>query len=640
MRKSLTDRVILGLSLLGIGLAINQAFLISRHVGLLIESTLYMYWLVLALFPVVFLFYPRAGARADGADIWDWLLFVLAMGCSAYFIYFSDSIIMLGWEFLAPVHAQLVSAAMWLLILEAARRTNGLTLAVVVLLFSLYPLMAEQMPGPLMGGSVALPDLMGYHLLSLESVFGIPMRAFASLVIGFIAFGLTLQYTGAGKFFNELAFALVGNIRGGAAHVAVVSSGFQASFSGSVISNVVTSGSVTIPAMKRSGFSASYAGGVEAAASTGGVLTPPIMGTTAFIMATFLSVPYATIALAAAIPAVLFYLGLLLQVDAYAARKKLKAIPRSQLPRIRDALANGWHFLLVFAALIGMLAMQMNESRVPFYAAALLIALNQIKKEHRLGLSGLRDLIVGVGKGLSGIMSVMMAIGMIAGALTVTGVLGTLSTDLVYMAGDNAIVLLFMGALTAFVLGMGMTVSACYIFLAIVLVPALVKAGFNPLATHLFVMYWGMLSFVTPPVAISAFAAAAIAKTSPITIGWQSMRLASVMYFIPFFFVLNPALILQAGPMEVIMSVVAAVLGIAAICWSLQGYVLGVGRIADTLPGVLVRAVLMVGGVVLAMPGNEQLGVTHLETGVTGAVLVILGVMTVWMRPVRVEAPG
>ena len=515
--------VIFAFSALGLLLTVNQTFLFSRYIGVVINSQTFLYVLTLSFFPIIFLIMPRGGREKGRVGLLDWGLFALSCFCSVYLIVHAGDIIFSSWQFIAPLEAQLVAGLAWLLVLEGARRTNGMPLTIVVILVSLYPIFASYMPGVLNSMSLPISEVAAYHLYSFESIFGVPMRAFSDLVVGFIVFGLALQFTGAAKFFNDVAFALMGTVRGGAAHVAVVSSGLQASISGSVISNVMTSGSVTIPTMKRTGFSASYAGGVEAVASTGGVLTPPVMGTTAFIMATFLAVPYTEIAMAAAIPAALFYIGLLLQVDAYAARHGLKGLPRAQLPTVGAAFKSGWHYCLVFAALIFMLAQGMNESRAAFYATGLLLLVNQYRPENRIGLAGLQEMITGIGRGLSEIIAIILAIGMIAGGLAATGILSTLSTELVFLAGDMPIMLLLMGALTSFVLGMGMTVSACYIFLAIVLVPALVKVGFNPLAVHLFVMYWGMLSFVTPPVAIATFAAAAIAKVSAIKIGWHAI---------------------------------------------------------------------------------------------------------------------
>jgi TRAP transporter 4TM/12TM fusion protein len=238
------------------------------------------------------------------------------------------------------------------MIIEGMRRTSGLVMTIIVVVVGLYPLIANKLPSPFSGHSTTLAETIAYHIASSEAAFGIPMRAFGELVIGYLVFGVALNYTGGGKFFNDLAFALVGRLRGGAAQVGVISSALQGSISGSVISNVITSGVVTIPAMKRTGFRADYAGGVEAVASTGAVLMPPVMGSTAFVMASFLGRPYGEIALAAAVPGVLFFFALMVQIDAYAARLGLSGMRREELPRIGPVMRDGWYFIPVFVALV------------------------------------------------------------------------------------------------------------------------------------------------------------------------------------------------------------------------------------------------------------------------------------------------
>ncbi|MEK9971322.1 MAG: TRAP transporter large permease subunit, partial [Ferrovibrio sp.] len=244
--------------------------------------------------------------------------------------------------------------------------------------------MLGKLPSPLNGIQQPLDDTLAYHIVSAESAFGIPMRAFGEIVIGFIIFGVALNHTGGGKFFNDVAFALVGRWRGGAAQVGVISSALQGSISGSVISNVISSGVVTIPAMKRTGFRADYAGGVEAVASTGAVLMPPVMGSTAFVMASFLGISYGEIALAAAVPALLFYFGLSMQIDAYAARLGVKGMKREELPSLRQTLKDGWLYILVFVVLVYLMVSEQREATAPFFATALLLVINQILPRNRL----------------------------------------------------------------------------------------------------------------------------------------------------------------------------------------------------------------------------------------------------------------
>ena len=400
------------------------------------------------------------------------------------------------------------------------------------------------------------------------------MRAYGEVVVGYLVFGVALNYTGGGKFFNDLAFALVGRMRGGAAQVGVISSALQGSISGSVISNVITSGVVTIPAMKRTGFRADYAGGVEAVASTGAVLMPPVMGSTAFVMASFLGKPYGEIALAATVPGLLFYFALMVQIDAYAARLGLSGMKREELPRVGAVMREGWYFHPGLrrardvhaggaAGGAGAVLRHRDPARDQSDPAAASDGLAAIR-----GVSWRRR-----AASLAELAALLLGVGFLIGALLMTGLAGTLANDLVYLAGGAPLMLLIMGAITSFIFGLGLTVTACYIFLAIVLAPPLIKAGLDPLAIHMFVLYWGMVSFITPPVALAAFAAAPIAKTSQTKIGIQAMRLGTAIYVIPFCFVLNPALLLKGDPFVVAVSIVFAFIGIALAASALQGYV-------------------------------------------------------------------
>lgn len=601
-------------TLAAIALAVNQLFNL-RLLPTTILDPQYLYVLSGIFLAMTFIAFPAfAGAPSHRIPWYDFILAAASAGVSGYFAHTAQTSLLQGWEYGAPLLATYLSFVMWALILEGARRTGGLIIFVLVLLFSLYPVVADKMPGPISGFPSPLNETIAFHIISAESSFGIPMRAFGQLVIGFIVFGAALQFTGGGRFFNNLALALVGRFRGGAAKVAIFASGFMGSMSGSVISNVLTTGVVTIPAMKRAGFSARYAAGTEACASTGGTLMPPVMGTTAFIMASFLGRPYVEIAIAAIIPSVLFYFALFVQLDAYAAKRNLKGMPESELPTFRQTFAEGWQYIAVFAVLIFVMIGLRQETLAPFYATALLLIINQIWPSTRLSISGFADLLVSIGRSLAELVALLLAVGMIVGAFSATGLAGTLVNDLVFLAGDGTLTLLIMGAATAFIFGMGMTVTACYIFLAIVLAPALVQSGLDPLAVHLFILYWGMVSFITPPVALGAFAAATIAGVSPMKAAASACVLGSVIYVVPFFFVLNPALIGQGTPVEVGAVFVTALVGVLFIGSAVQGYIAGLGAIQDGAPGYAMRIMLAIGGLALAAPGVQSLGLSNLET--------------------------
>ena len=385
-------------------------------------------------------------------------------------------------------------------------------------------------------------------------------------MIGFLVFGVALQHTGGGRFFLDLAFALLGHVRGGPAKVSILASGLMGSMSGSVVTNVVTTGQMTIPAMKRAGLTAERAAAVEACASTGGVLLPPIMGSTAFVMASFLDVPYIEVAAAAALPALLYFLILFLQLDARAGRLDERGVPREELPRVSATLREGWYYVGAFAALIVLLLVLQREAHAPYYATAALLILNQLSPRHRWNFDAAIEFLAASGKLLAELLAVLAGVGLIVGALSITGLSGALVNDLLFLAGDSTLALLAMGALASFVLGIGMTVTAAYIFLAIVLAPALAQAGLEPMAVHLFILYWAMLSFITPPVALGAFAAASVADARPIATGFAALRLGGIIYFLPFLFVSQPALILQASA----QSIALAAAGALAACYLLS----------------------------------------------------------------------
>lgn len=605
-------------------IVLNQLLNLGFFVGATLIDPRYLYILSALSLPLVFLCFPARGAPTQAAVPWyDLLAAVLSLAVGLWLAWTAYRALTEGWEQSAPALAVAMSAVFSVLILEALRRTGGGILAFIVLLVGLYPIVADSMPGPIRGLAQPLPDALAYHILSSESAFGIPMRAFGEIVVGFIVFGVALNHTGGGRFFNDVAFAMVGRYRGGAAQVGVISSALQGSISGSVISNVISSGVVTIPAMKRTGFSPEYAGAVEAVASTGAVLMPPVMGSTAFVMASFLGKPYSDIALAATIPALLFYFGLMVQIDAYAARRRLAGMGREELPKLGQAVRDGWLYILVFVVLIYFMLNEKLEALAPFYATGVLLVINQILPRNRMNRARCLEFLNALGRALAELVSVLLGVGFIVGAFSMTGLSGTLANDLVYLAGDKPLVLLAMGALTSFIFGMGMTVTACYIFLAIVLAPPLVKAGLDPLAVHLFVMYWGMISFITPPVALAAFAAAPIAQTSFFKIGFQSMRLGTIIYIVPFVFVLNPALVLKGSIADIALVTATAFLGVFAVASAMQGYMIGVGLMANTPRGWLGRGMLLLGGLALVAPSGDALGLSLGRVGLDGIGLLL-----------------
>ncbi|MDP1881303.1 MAG: TRAP transporter fused permease subunit, partial [Bradyrhizobium sp.] len=405
--------------------------------------------------------FPGAGnASLDRIPWYDVVLFILTAASAIWLMMNVRQAAQLGWEYSgAPPSVIAGGLVMWAVLLEALRRTGGWSLLLSVFPFTVYPLFAEaNWLGPFRGSQADLEQATSYHVLSGESLLGIPIQAFADTVIGFLVFGTALMMTGAGKFFINLSFAMCGTFRGGAAKVCIFASGLLGMMSGSIISNVLTAGTMTIPVMKKSGFRASYAAAIEACASTGAVLAPPVMGATAFVIAQFLNVSYAEVALAAIIPAALFYIGLFMQVDSYAARHGLEGIPRSELPRVMDTIKDGWYYIFVIALLVVMLLYFKRESHAPFFATALLLVLNQLfSKETRWTFSTINKFLEVNGRTFVELIGILAGCGLLIGAFSMTGVVSSLANDLLHIAGDNAFLLLGMCAITSLILGLGLT---------------------------------------------------------------------------------------------------------------------------------------------------------------------------------------
>ncbi|WP_416896208.1 MAG: TRAP transporter permease [Minwuia sp.] len=619
-------------------LSVYKLFNLGHTFGYVPIDTQYFFILLALLLPLCILVFPirpvrEGGSPMDGAYFaFDLLLMAAAVGANLYLFVYAKDIVNLGWEWAAPTHIQIAAGILWVLVLEATRRSAGFSVFIIVLIFSLYPLFGENLPEPLetfenepFGKTVA------YHAISSESILGIPFRAFANLVIGFLMFGVALQYTGGGKFFLNLAFSLLGHVRGGPAKVAIFSSGLMGSMSGSVITNVLTTGALSIPAMKRTGFKAHYAGGVEACASTGGVLMPPIMGATAFIMAIYLNVPYSEIIIAAAIPSFLYFFGLFMQIDSYAARAGLEGLPKTEMPRLRDTIKEGWHYIFVFFLLVFMLLYLQREALAPYYATVLLVVINQITPHNRWKMADLSKFVIGVGRLFAELAAILAGIGMIVGSLSMTAKISTLANELLSLAGGDVFLLLLMGALASFIMGIGVTVTVAYIILAITLAPALTQSGLNPMAVHMFMLYWGMLSFITPPVALGAFAAASLAGSNPMRTGFEAMRLGSVIYFIPFFFVLNPGLIMQGTVAQVLTVTVTAVIGVILLASALQGYLIGIGRLnGNQVLQWPIRLAIGIAAILFLAPGGKLTGFTHVELVIAGLVLAVPAMAVAW----------
>ena len=600
----------LGLGAVGMVLAINQTFNLSL-LGFLPLGNAYLYYLIGLFLATAFIGLPAWAGAKDQVPWYDWLLAVAALAASLYLGLHGLTIIQQGWDYSAPIEATIAAGVLLTLVLEGVRRAGGPLLLGVALLFGAYPLFADHMPGFLWGTQYSFGETIRAHVMGVESIIGIPMQVVAQLVIGFVVFGAALTATGGGEFFMRFAAALMGRSRGGPAKVAVLASAILGSLSGSVITNILTVGPVTIPTMKRAGYPPHYAAAIEACASTGGTLMPPVMGAVAFIMASFLGVPYSEIIVAAFLPALLFYLALLFQVDIYAARRGLEGLPADEIPDIRETLKDGWPYLLALAMLVYMLLFMRLEAFAPYYSALVLLAISVFNPRHRLNLQRTLAFLTDLTSSLANLVAILAGIGLVVGGLSYTGVAGAFSRELLLYAGGSVPLMLAAGAITSFVLGMGMTVSACYIFLSILLAPALIAAGLNPMASHLFILYWGMMSYLTPPVALAAITAAGLAGSPPMKTGFYAMRLGAILFVLPFLFVINPALILQGPWLGIVTAALSATFAIWVLSSAMEGYLYGIGALGWPL-----RALVLVAGLALIYPEHYS--------DLAGAALVVL----------------
>jgi TRAP transporter 4TM/12TM fusion protein len=583
--------ITMALGSLGILMAINQTFGFNPGGFILIDNS-YYYLLIAIFLSLAFLLFPAVKRDSHRVPHYDWALFFLTAYTGAYLAYHGGEIIERGWDTVAPLEPTIMAAIMCALALEGVRRTGGWVLFGVCVVFFTFPLWTAHAPGFLWGVGKTPPELVRAIAMGFESVVGLPMRVAGNILIGFLIFGAALVVTGGGEFFMNFAAALLGKSRGGPAKVAVLASGFFGSLSGSVISNVVTTGQLTIPTMKRAGYPASYAAAVEACASTGGTLMPPVMGAVAFIMAEFLGIPYSDIVIAAAVPSILFYAALLLQVDCYAAVNGLKGQPAEEIPSLITTLKDGWFYLFSLGLLVYFLVFARLELYAPYYATiALVVSAALFRNKNRFNFSQFLALIIESTRTIANIIAILAGVGVIVGSLAFTGVGGAFSRELVGLADGNLWLLLAMGAVTSFLLGMGVTVSACYIFLAIVLGPALIEFGLDPIASHLFILYWGMISYITPPVALAAVAASVIAGSGQMETAMTAMRLGSIKFVLPFILVLTPALILRGDdPAEIVAVITACSAAIVLMAAGFEGYLYGIGRIGKVMRMVVFAA--------------------------------------------------
>ena len=554
------------------------------------------YFLLMALYlPWVYLLLPAYKGETR-VGIFSYIPALAICGLTLFMAYMGRSLIFQTWVPVAHTWQLVVAAGIYILILDAARRAGGYIFLGIVLILSLYPIYAVYMPGMLWGPPTTLARTVAFNVFSGDAMLGVVTRVVGETIIGFLILAALLVATGAADFFLKLALALLGKARGGPAKVAVIASGFFGSLSGSIFSNVVGTGSVTIRAMKRSGFPGYYAGALEACASTGGMLMPPVMGAVAFIMADFTNTSYGVIVLAAIIPSMLYYFGLYCHVDGYAAKHGIKGLPQVEIPSVRKTLIDGWPFIVVLGFLVYALVFMRLERLAPFYASGLLIFLTFFKKELRITLSRIPTIIYEIGKMLSQTIGLLLPTSFILGGLMATGVAPVIASELVRMGGSSVIPVLAIGIAVCMVFGMLGMIVAAYLMLALTLAPALEQiAGLNTLAIHMFIAYYATLAAITPPIALAAFLASRISDSDPIWTSVHAARLGVVLYFIPIFFLFEPALILQ-GPLHLTaIWVTFNILAVVIIAGASEGRMMYLGRLKTWTRPILFAAGLCIG---------------------------------------------
>lgn len=548
---------------------------------------------------IIFLVRPlrnSSGARTS-APWYDWALAMASVVLGVYMSWHYPR--MLGQFFNSPWDVLLCTTLLFVLVVEGLRRASGWSLVIVVLVFFAYALAGHKVSGALQTREVNTTELLVYLGLDTSGLFGLVLLIGVTVVIPFVFFGQLLAASGGANFFNDVSLGLMGRFRGGAAKISILASSLFGSINGIVVSNILATGVVTIPMMKRSGFKPENAAAIEAASSNGGQMMPPVMGAVAFLMADFLQISYAQVAVAALVPSLLYYIALFIQADLEAAKGKILRVPAKDIPKMVQVMAQGWLYLLPFAVLVYALFW---ENREPENAAifacgvVMLVGLAFGYGAQRLSLKALWQCVVRTGVSSADIIMISAAAGFIMGILQITGLGFALTTFLVDLGQGNVFLLLLISGMLCIVLGMGMPTLGVYVLLAVLFVPAFVEVGVSPIAAHMFILYLGMMSFVTPPVAIAAFFAANLAGADPMRTGWASMRFSWTAYIVPFLFVFSPSLLLQGDSWAgTIVSVGTAIIGV----WFVSAGMIGYGL---RPMGAGLRTVSIVGGALLLLP--------------------------------------
>lgn len=526
--------------------------------------------LILTFFLYTFTGKSKPSDRLKSVDI---MLAVLAAACGVYFTIHADRIAtrMVGVDVLSTLDI-FFGLALVLLCIEAARRTIGLSIISVAVVFIAYALFGHHLNGTLYHHKIEAVVLLDHLAYSFNGLWGSPISVAASFVFIFILFGAFLQKSGAGEFFFQLSVSLAGRTRGGPAKIAVIASAFFGSISGSPTANVVTTGAFTIPMAKKIGYSSRFSAAIEACASTGGSFLPPIMGSSAFLMAAVTGIPYTTIAFAAILPALLYFLSLFSMVHFEALRLDLPKVDTKDLPKLTHVLKSGWFHFLPVIILVSFLLQGYSPSRTGVYGIISIIIVSLFRKNNRMKLSQMVEAMADGAKSAIPISTACAMAGLVIAGIMTTGLGGKLNSIILSMTSGQLLPSLILIMIMCIILGMGMPVAAAYVLTAMLAAPTLIGLGISPLAAHLFIVYFSIVSAITPPVAVAAFAAAGIADSNPTGVGFEAVRLGLASFVIPFMFVFNSALLLDGTVLEILIVTLLSVGGILTLGCGIVGY--------------------------------------------------------------------
>ena len=502
-------------------------------------------------------------------------------------------------------------------IFEACRRKMGNPLVIITLVFVAYAFLGKYIPGFLNQPGMTLKKFTSLVYLTTDGIFGSPLYASASYVVLFVLLGAIMSVSGIGDYMTNLATSLFGHMRGGPAKVAVVASGFFGSISGSPTANVIGTGTFTIPMMKKNGFEPEFAAAVEATASTGGAIMPPIMGSTAFIMAEMLGIPYTAVAKAALIPAILYFLAVLFGVDIYAAKHGLKGIPRSQLPKVRSMLKQIYMLAPLIFLIFCMAVFNMTIVRSGLLTIIVTLVLVEINPKTRMTKEQWLQIPVQTVKSAVSVGIACAMAGIISGVIMGSGLGYRISSILTSVAGTSMLLLLVLTMVVSLIMGMGVPTTAAYLVLAALVAPTMILLGFPPLAAHMFIFYFGCISSITPPVALAAYAGAGLAGCDPNKTGYKAFRLAFCSFLMPYLFVYNPVLLMEGGVLDILWSLVTALIGAYLLASGFEGFFFRWSL------KWFERPLMILGAVMLIVPG--------MVTDLVGIAIIVVEFVTEFM---------